>query len=136
MLDVNQIDISQYQNVVDDSSSPLKRYEMDDVFDIDPDMYDTYEIGGAFSSQVGAVSGSIEQIIDKMSNFAGKLGQVNSVDIDDLQQLEAEFKEIDEMGKAFSQEDISTSEQKRLLELVSKIKTERDRIKEMIEKDR
>ena len=51
LLDINQIDISQYQNVIDDSSLPLKRYETEDVFDIDPGMYDDFSIGGAFDDE-------------------------------------------------------------------------------------
>lgn len=48
LLDVSKIDITPYLNVKDASSSPLRRYEVEDVFDIDPSMFEIFEIGGAF----------------------------------------------------------------------------------------
>ena len=84
LLDVNKIDISQYQNVVDDSSSPLKRYETDDVFEIDPDMYDTYEIGGAFDADEISSTGSedwnellksYEEYVDKYISYLKKASE-------------------------------------------------------------
>ena len=48
-LDVSQIDIDQYANIIDRNDAPVRRYEVDDIFDIiEPTDEDPYEIGGAF----------------------------------------------------------------------------------------
>lgn len=45
----NQIDISQYQGIVDKAAAPVRRYETEQVFDmIETAIEDVYSIGGAF----------------------------------------------------------------------------------------
>ena len=55
-LDVNQIDIEPYKNIVDKAAAPVKRYEVEDVFDIIQSNVDRiYEIGGAFEKAIEKV---------------------------------------------------------------------------------
>ena len=96
LLDVNQIDISQYQNVVDDSSSPLKRYEMDDVFDIDPDMYDTYEIGGAFDTD--EYEEILQQYVENAAKISATIKSASS-NPEDLQKITELVKEAQAIGE-------------------------------------
>jgi len=62
LLDVNQIDISQYQSIVDKAAAPVKRYETEQVFDIiESTIEDVYSIGGAFAD-------SLESLGEKYSD--------------------------------------------------------------------
>jgi hypothetical protein len=48
LLDVDQIDIDAYANIVDRDDVPVRRYEVDDIFDNIKETNNTYQIGGAF----------------------------------------------------------------------------------------
>jgi hypothetical protein len=96
LLDVNKIDISQYQNVTDGSSSPLKRYETDDIFDIDPDMYDTYEIGGAFDTD--EYDEILQQYVENAAKIAATIKTASS-NPEDLQQIAELVKEAQAIGE-------------------------------------
>ena len=59
-LDVNQIDIAPYENIVDKAAAPVKRYEVENVFDVlESNVEDLYEIGGAFRDGIEAVDSII-----------------------------------------------------------------------------
>jgi hypothetical protein len=72
-LDVNKIDITPYLNVKEGSSTPLRRYELDDLFDIDPDMYDVYEIGGAFEDELDTIDVLFEDDLEEYDDDIDEL---------------------------------------------------------------
>jgi hypothetical protein len=60
-LDVDQIDINPYKNIVDKEAAPVKRYEVKDVFDIiQSNIDDVYEIGGAFEEALEAIDSLVD----------------------------------------------------------------------------
>lgn len=70
LLDVNQIDISQYESIVDKEAAPVKRYEVEVVFDnIERNIDDVYEIGGAFEHTAAATGEGIDELLDAYEKY-------------------------------------------------------------------
>lgn len=128
LLDVSKIDITPYQNVKDDFSSPLRRYEVEDVFDIDPDMYDVYEIGGAFNSE--EYDEMLQKFIDNADIITQTLKNSAQSNSDDLNRLVELIKETQAIGEKLEKDDdkLSESQMRRFLEVYKSIN---DAVKEL-----
>lgn len=115
LLDVDKIDIAPYQNVKDASSSPLKRYEVEDVFDIDFDMDDVYEIGGAFDDD--EYQELLQQFVDDAEKISSAI-RSGSSNPEDLQRMAEFVKEAEAIGDQLEKVkgDLSPAQQSEYLE--------------------
>lgn len=123
LLDVNKIDISSYQNI-SDGFSPLKRYEMEDVFDIDPDMYDSFEIGGAFEDSVmypEEYEVNLLKFVENTEKIALAIKTANSKE--DLKRLADLVKETQTLGEKLEniKAGLSSAQQIRYMEAYKRL---------------
>lgn len=127
LLDVNKIDLSPYQNVTDGFSSPLRRYEIEDIFDIDPNMYDIYEIGGAFDSDKYEVM--LQEFADNAEKITRTLKDVKS-NPEDLKRIAELVKESQAIGVKLenARDELSEAQLRRFLEAYKSL---RDAVEEM-----
>ena len=104
LLDVNQIDISQYQNIVDKAAAPVKRYEVEDVFDnIERNINDIYEIGGAFENATSAADSDVDKLLDAYDEYVSQyidiVRKVAEGDTDALTKVASMTETMQEMGQ-------------------------------------
>ena len=96
-LDVNRIDIAPYENIVDKAAAPLKRYEVENVFDIiESNVDDIYEIGGAFDA--GEYEEMLQQFVENAAKISAVIKSANS-NPEDLQRIAELVKDAQAIGE-------------------------------------